>query len=296
MVGCLMNLNFGLSFLSLTEFLLWATVAFLFWRKKFQRRFPAISSYLALRLGSSPILCITLLLQAQPWGKIFFPVYFFAYWSAYIASAVMLFFVCAEVFRSALAGLPGLMRFGTVIFRWAVFASLIVTFSTVTLAHQGVLIIQTIAFGLMRSVSVLELCLLAFMCLFMNAIHLSTKNLAFGMALGFGLMSANDLILSLFINLQAGLTTPLQFAYESVTLISLGIWVAYCALPESAREPLVMPASPAITRWNEIASALGHSGTQVAVQQPSNRFFLSDVELVVEKVLNRNLDERALES
>jgi hypothetical protein len=290
-----MSLNFGMSVLSLTEFLLWATVAFLFWRKKLQSRFPAISYYLALRLGSAPILCVSLLLQAQTWGRIFYPVYFCFYWFAYIASAVLLFFVCGEVLRAALAGLPGLMRFGTVIFRWSVVASLIVTFSTISYSH-GALIPPAIAFGLMRSVSVLVLCLLAFLCLFMNAIRLSSKDLAFGMALGFGLMSANDLMLSLFINLHAGLTTPLQFAYESVTLASLGIWIAYCALPERAARPVVMPAGSAIYRWNEIASALGHPGTQVAVQQPANRLFLSEVELVVEKVLTRNLNERTSES
>jgi hypothetical protein len=130
----------------------------------------------------------------------------------------------------------------------------------------------------------------------MNAIRLSIKDLAFGMALALGFMSANDLIMALFANLHAGLTTPLQFAYESVILVSLGIWVAYCALPETARKPIVMPAGSAIYRWNEIASALGNPGTQVAVQQPANRFFLSEVELVVEKVLTRNLNKRASES
>jgi hypothetical protein len=58
----------------------------------------------------------------------------------------------------------------------------------------------------------------------------------------------------------------------------------------------VMPANSTIYRWNEIASALGHTGTQVAVQQPSNGFFLTDVERVVEKVLARNLKDRESES
>jgi hypothetical protein len=52
---------------------------------------------------------------------------------------------------------------------------------------------------------------------------------------------------------------------------------------------VVLPVNSTIFRWNEIASALGHAGTQVAVQQPANAFFLTDVERVVERVLNRNL-------
>ena len=74
------------------------------------------------------------------------------------------------------------------------------------------------------------------------------------------------------------------------------MWVAYCALPEPVRKPMVMPANSTIYRWNEIASALGHTGTQVAVQQPASSFFLTDVEKVVDKVLTRNLRESETKS
>jgi hypothetical protein len=58
-----------------------------------------------------------------------------------------------------------------------------------------------------------------------------------------------------------------------------------------------VPANSTIYRWNEIASALGHTGTQVAVVQPtSSSFFLTDVEKVVEKVLTRNLRESETKS
>jgi hypothetical protein len=57
----------------------------------------------------------------------------------------------------------------------------------------------------------------------------------------------------------------------------------------------VVPVNSTIFRWNEIASALGHTGTQVAVQ-PANSFFLTDVERVVEKVLSRSLKDRESES
>jgi hypothetical protein len=218
--------------------------------------------------------------------------YFYLFWAVYIASAVLLFFVCIEVFRSALSAFSGLMKFGIVIFRWAVLASVIVTFSSISFAHRGILIIPDIGDGLMRSVSILELCLLGFLCLSMNALRISVRDMAFGIALGFGVMSANDFVVVSLISHNTSLTAPLQFVYQSVVLVSLGIWVAYCAAPEPARKPVVMPANSTIYRWNEIASALGHTGTQVAVQQPANSFFLTDVERVVEKVLNRSLKGR----
>ena len=104
-------------------------------------------------------------------------------------------------------------------------------------------------------------------------------------------MSTNDFVIVSLISHHASLTAPLQFVYQSVVLAALGTWVAYCAVPERARKPVVIPANSTIYRWNEIASALGHTGTQVAVQQPANSFFLTDVEKVVEKVLSRNLRE-----
>lgn len=281
--------------MAVTEFLLWAVLGFFFWRKNLQRRFPAMGAYLALRLISAPVLYGVLSGYQVAHIEVCYPIYFFGYWAIYIASAVLLFFICIEVFRSALSALPGLMKFGIVIFRWTVLASVIVTFSSMSFVHRGLMLIPDIANALMRSVSILELCLLAFLCLSMNALHLSVRDMAFGISLGFGLMSANDFVTVSLISHSSLLTSPLQFAYQSVILATVGMWTAYCALPEPARKPLVMPVNSTIYRWNEIASALGHTGTQVAVQETGNGFFLTDVENVVEKVLNRNLQGRESE-
>jgi hypothetical protein len=288
-----MPLNFAMALMSTAEFLLWALLGYLFWSKGLHRRFPAMSTYLGLRLGSMPVLIGLLYLQAQPTGHqaFYFPLYFYSYWAVYIASVTTVFFICLEVFRSALSSFTGLMRLGTVVFRWTTLASLIVSLSSVSFTHRGALFIPDIAYALMRSVSILELCLLAFLCLCMNALRLSTRDLSFGIALGFGLMSANDFIVATLLARNTSLTSPLQFLNETLILVTIGTWIGYCALPEPARKPVVLAANSTIYRWNEIAAALGH-GTKIAVQQPANSFFLTDVEKVVDKVLTRtNLRE-----
>jgi hypothetical protein len=286
-----MSSNLAMSMMGAAEFLLWAVLGFLFWRRNLQRRFPAMGVYLALRIASTPVLFLllsgNLLVHWQMWAVL----YFYVYYAVYIASAALLFFICMEVFRSALSSFSGLMKLGIVIFRWAVLASVIVTFSSISFAHRGMLILPDIGYALMRSVSIMELCLLGFLCLSMNALNLSPRDVAFGIALGFGVMSANDFVAVSLISHNASLTAPLQFVYQAVILAALGVWAAYCAVPEPARKPVVVAANSTIYRWNEIASALGHTGTQVAVQQPANSFFLTDVEKVVEKVLSRNLRE-----
>jgi len=294
-----MSSQLAMSLLGALEFLLSATLGFMFWRKGLHRRFPAMGSYLALRVVSTPVLALLLmgsLMASEPIRHRCGVSYFSIYWAAYIASAVLLFFVCLEVFRSALSSLAGLMKFGIVIFRWAAIVSLIITFSSIHYTRRGILSLPDIGMGLMRSVSLIELCLLAFLCLSMNALRLSARDIGFGLALGFGLMSANDFVVVSLMSTNAAMTAPLQFVYQSVVLMALGTWIAYAVLPEPARKPVVMPVNSTIYRWNEIASALGHTNTQVAVQQSSNGFFLTDVEKVVEKVLNRSLKGRESES
>jgi hypothetical protein len=215
----------------------------------------------------------------------------------YIASAITLFFVAIEVFRSALSPFSGLMKFGTVIFRWALVVSIIISLTTISYANRGILIIPEIADRLMRAVSILELCLLAFLCLSMNALRLSVRDIAFSISFGFGLLAANDFIGSSLVARNSSLTSPIQFVNQVITILALAVWAACFALPEPVRKPVVLPANSTIYRWNEIASALGHTGTQVAVVQPaSSSFFLTDVEKVVDKVLTRNLRESETKS
>jgi len=284
--------------MSVAEVVLWAALAFLFFRRGFHRRFHATAAYLVLRAVSGALLLATLSLEPTSWGAEhrFGVVYFVGYFAAYISSAVLMFFICVEVFRTALAAFPGISKLAIVIFRWAAVVSVIVSLTSISYVNQGFYIVADIAYGLMRSVSVLELCLLAFLCLSMNALRLSTRDMAFGIALGFGVMCSGDFIVSSSISHVKSLADPVQFVVESLILATLALWIAYCVLPEPAPKPVLMPANSTIYRWNEIATALGHTGTKVAVQQPANSFFLSDVERVVEKVLARNMGGRESET
>ena len=278
--------------MTFAEFALWTALAIVFLRKNLQQRFPAMGWYLLLRAISAPVFLVLLFIQSQPSGRVWgMAAYFFVYCAVYLASSVLLFVVATEVFRSALSGFSGLVRFGTIIFRWAAVASVIISISTVSFSRPDWRILPDIAYRLMRSVSIIELCLLAFLCICMNALRLSARDHAFGIALGFGIFASGDFILAAFQRAYGSYTDWSQFASEGITLFALVIWLTYVALPAPARKPIVVSASSTIYRWNEIASALGHKSPQVAVQQPANGFFLTDVEKVVEKVLTRTLRE-----
>jgi hypothetical protein len=294
-----MPLNFAMSAMNASEFLLWAALAYFFWSKGLHRRFPAMGYYLTLRAISTPILMFVLREQSQSLGArhiIFGKIYYFGFFAIYLVAVVLLFFICIEVFRSALSAFPGITKLAIVIFRWAAVVSVIVSLSSISYTNRDVHLIADVSYGLMHSVSVLELCLLAFLCLSMNALRLTVRDLSFGIALGFGVLSSGDFILASWSSRMGSHNDPVQFIYESLILATLSIWMVYCILPEPVRKPILMPANSTIYRWNEIASALGHTGTRVAVQQPANSFFLTDVERVVERVLVRNMKGRESET
>jgi len=284
-----MSSQTAMSLMCVVEFALWAVFGLLFWTRKLHRRFPAMGIYLALHIAAFPVLLILLYGQTWHWFSAYCNlIYFIVYWAVYIASAVLLFFICVEVFQSALSAFSGLQRLGTLAFRWAALASVILSLSTLSLEHSRTLLIADVAFRLMRSVSILELCLLAFLCLSMNTLRLSARSMTFGIALGFGLMSSSDFIVGSFWSRNTSLMDAFQFVTESLILVSLGMWVTYCALPEPVRQPVLLPLNSTLLRWNEIASALGHTGTQVVVQQPAGGFFLTDAERTVEELLAQN--------
>jgi hypothetical protein len=291
-----MSSQTAMTLMGVVEFSLWAVFGFLFWKKTLHHRFPAMGVYLALHVSAMPVLLFLFYGQAQHWFNDYaFDMYFYVYFAVYIASAVLLYFICIEVFRSALSSFSGLQRLGTVAFRWAALVSVILSLSTLSFEHSRAVMITHISIRLMRSVSILELCLLGFLCLSMNALRLSVRDMVFGIALGFGLMSSSDFILASFVSRSSTPTDPFQFVYEALILVVLGIWVAYAALPEPARQSVMVPAHSTILRWNEIATALGHTGTQVAVQ-PAEGFALTDVERALEGVLTRNLKNRESET
>jgi len=220
------------------EFALWTVLGLLFWSKMLHRQYPAMGIYLVLHVASLPVLLFFLCGQARHWFNDYCDLfYFYSFWAVYIAGAVLFFFICLQLFRAALSAFSGLQRFGPMAFRWAVFVSTFASLSTLSLQHGRTLFIPVIAYELMRSVSILEICMLAFLSLSMKALRIPVRSMTFGIVLGFGVMSTTDLMYSSLFALNTSLTSPMQFVFESLILVALGVWIAYCALPESARLP-----------------------------------------------------------
>jgi len=267
----------------------------LFSRPGLRRKYPWVFSYLCCRSVTGVIIELLLYgpLLASP--EAYTKIYFVVCWISYPVCNTLLFLGCLDVFRQAMAPLPGLARMGTTVFRWAAVASVLVTATTLTSISVGPGMIMKIGVQLMRCISTVEICLVALLLLSIKMIGLSLRSRPFGIVVGLGVMAAVDCAQSAIAAMLSPTSTAIQTIFDVATLATLALWIAYAAFPEPARKAVTLPLNSAIYKWDQIASALGHKGTQVAVQ-PSPSFFLVDVEKVVERAFTRTLKSKESES
>jgi hypothetical protein len=142
---------------------------------------------------------------------------------------------------------------------------------------------------MMRCVSILEICLLAYLALSVHSLGRSFRGRVFGIGLGFGLEASGELICSLLTAKPGPMWSVANFFLMFAATAAVVVWTVYFLLPEPAeeREPITLPVTSPLLRWNDIASALGQRPAHVALGATSSAFFLQDVEQVVDKFLTK---------
>lgn len=272
-------------------FLLIAGVAFV--RSGCARKYPALSAYFVIR----GIMC--LFLEGLLWngmpaqGSARYLTFYFSYYFNYLVISITIFFVIQEVFKKVMEPVPGLRRLGLMAFRWVSVVSAVVSVGTITLssetAHIGLFYLCKIGPNLMRCVTIMELCLVAFLGLTIHALGRSFRSRLFGIAIGFGLQAAMDLVGSALIVRFPGSASPVNMAVQVATTFVLVLWAGYFLLPEPSteRSMIVLPPTSVMARWNALAKGIGQT-PEAAVATPTTGFFLQDIEGVVDRVLAKN--------
>lgn len=269
----------------------------LFFRSGAARRLPALATYFVVRL-------VTLIFFEVVYNvggpmttttSTRYYAYFYGFWFTYVAISVSIFFVVQEVFKRVMEPVPGLRRLGLMAFRWISVVSIVVAVGAVALPNalaqqtDSANKIGPVCVQMMRCVSVMELCLLAFLALSIHSLGRSFRSQLFGVSLGFGMIAATELIFSAIPNSCPGLTSISNLAQQSVALVVLVTWAVYFALPEpeAERNMIVLPPSSMLARWNALAKGLGQM-PEPAMAAAQTGFFLQDIEGVVDRVLAKN--------
>jgi hypothetical protein len=273
-------------------FLLLAVVAFL--KSGSVRRYPALTTYFAIRGIFLLALDGLLWNGGMPvYGTVRYRAYFYGYWFGYLITAITIFFVVQEVFKRVMEPVPGLRRLGLLSFRWIAIVSAVVSVGAIAMPAStkdaGTYLLCEIGLHVMRCVSIMELCLMAFLGLSIHTLGRSFRSRLFGLGLGFGVQAAAELVSSAMLSKYPAMDSPVNAALQVVTMLVLATWAIYFLVPEPAteRRMIVLPPTSVMARWNGLAKGIGQT-PEVAVASQSTGFFLQDIEGVVDRVLAKN--------
>ena len=269
-----------------TEFLFLSSAMYCVRRAEKNKIYPAFWQLLVFLVGSDAILLLDAVADGLHviTGPHAYSVYFYAYWIAFFIQSILIIRVLHEMFRHAVRSIPGVQKLGEPIFFWAITISVVLAFAAGITPHtSGMSLLLASAQVLMRSQSILALCMVAFLAFASQALGVSYRSRIFGVTFGFGLMAANDLITAAFAWRAPGLVASANIIHEGIYLCAIALWAGYFLQPEPARRLVTMPVTSPLLRWNEVAQTLGNPAGRVAVSYPPT--FMTDVFDLVENVM-----------
>jgi hypothetical protein len=271
---------------SLLETLFLSAALYCVYRAEKSKIYPAFRQLLIFAAASSLIQFV----DATAFGLYLisgehaYTVYFYVYWVTFGVNAILILRVLHEMFRHAVRSIPGVQKLGQPIFFWAVSISVILAFASGLTPHtSGMNLLLASAQVLMRSQSVLALCMLTFLAFTSRTLGVSFRSRIFGVTFGLGMMALSDLVISAFFGNQPTLTSVVNVVHEGIYLSAIVLWAGYFLQPEPARRLVTMPVTSPLVRWNEVAQTLGNPSGQVAISYPPS--FMNDVFDLVENVM-----------
>ena len=271
------------------ETLFLSAALYLVYKAQKNRIYPAFWHFLIFNTATATILLVDLSLNALYLvsGVHAYYVLFYVYWASFGINTLLILRVLHEMFRHAVRSIPGVQKLGEPIFFWAITVSVILAFASGMTPHSsGMSMLLASAQVLMRSQSVLALCMLTFLAFASNTLGVSFRSRIFGVTFGLGMMAVADLVRSAFFGNQTTLLSPANTVHDFAYMAAIAVWIGYFVQPEPARRLVTMPVTSPLMRWNDVAKTLGNPAGQVAVSYPPS--FMTDVFDLVENVMGPN--------
>lgn len=257
---CPQALRRGVRMLKVLFYFLWiapalvlAYVSTMMVRRNLKQQYPFFFSYLVFQVvGFLAQFAVYMLWPRQ---------YYFEYWTGAVLSIAISFAVIYELFTKVFEPFDGLRDLGGVLFRWAavvlVIAAVLMALTTSAAANTGLKAAIVLAFE--RSVRVMQCGIVLLMILCAPCVGLTHKHRIFGIATGFGIIAAMDLISAAVVS-RVGVSQSanlfLSFMHMASYAAAVGVWTNYLMRPEPARGP-VLQAAPS-ERWNFALSSAMH--------------------------------------
>ena len=206
--------------------------------------------------------------------------YFYIYWAGTAVMAVLAFAVTYEVFSNVFRPYDALRDFAAVMFRWAALVLVLVAIvqGLSTAGSESARMVVVIMLS-ERIVYVIVSGLLLFLLLFSRNLGLDWKQQTFGIAAGFGLCTASELVLwSMRLQLGQQWESTMNLCRSMAFTGSVLVWAFYMFSPDRARKTVQAFAPNLILeRWNQVLRSVNRPAPQGA--------FMPNLEKIVDDVL-----------
>jgi hypothetical protein len=220
--------------------------------------------------------------------------YFYAYWTSSALGVSLGFLVIHEVFSYAIRPYAGLRDLGKVLFRWV--AMLVILAGSLTAISvsgmNGHYLTQAVT-EMERAVRLMQCGLLLFIFVCSSYLGLTWRNFAAGIALGYGIFAATQLV-TYSVRLQVGGSwgATLSMISSLVYALSVLIWLGYSAMPEKAMQRVHNDVvyRPIFDRWNQAAMVLtAPMAPNEAAMSAGNHTYLTEIERAVDDIMAQQI-------
>ena len=221
--------------LHLVDYVLWCTspaimvlIAGAMYRRRLYKEFPYFFNYVLFQ-----VISFVVQISLHRWDN-----WFYVYWTFTALSVVVSFAVLLEIFKDAFRPYEALRELSVILFRWCALVVLLVAgmWAITSWRSDQVDNITNAIYLVDRSVRMMQCGMVLFMLLFSEYLGISRRNVLFGIAVGFGIYAAVNMLVMTALTHHSFLSTlSLNRLNGSAYILSTLVWLAYTALPATAR-------------------------------------------------------------
>jgi hypothetical protein len=200
-------------------------------RRRLQKEFPLFFAFVVFQIADFAVGFLTYHRSQQ--------LYFYAYWTLAAVGIGLGFGVLHEIFVAVFRPFSDLREFGGVVFRWAamVLAAAALLMAATSGSFPGWHVVAVIL-NVMRSVELMQCGLVLLMLLCSSYLGITLRHRIFGIALGFGMIAAVDLIVvAVLSNFGLQASTFVQISKMAAYNLSALLWMGYVYAGEAERRP-----------------------------------------------------------
>lgn len=220
--------------------LIQVAIAVMLYRRRLHKEFPTFFAYVVVQI---PIFLIEL------------PIYryggqnacFYTYWSVEAINLVLSFKIIHEVFLDVFKPYHALQDLGTALFKWAAIITVLVSVVLVAVSPSWEDPLITTILVVQRCVYVVQCGLVIFLLAFCRNLGVTWRRLSFGIAIGFGLISASALLTFAMYSGRRLHAPEVQVAVLLAYDMGMAVWTIYALINRRAdMVPVLVPQ-----RWDE---------------------------------------------